>query len=170
MTRYLLAACLLGATIQQAPTPLVWTKPDQLWFSKPVPGGQVWLNVDATHGVKEPLFDHQRLAIELTIRTGVEYTALALPFSDPASAFVVKYDGSNAYIQEGAMAIEFNLGGQQWRCDLQTKWNWNKVPPTDYECLSKGPAAAATSTKPIESVVSPDGRWDAFMQNHNVAI
>ena len=134
------------------------------------------MNVDAQHGVKEPLFDHQRLAIELTIRTGVEYTPLTLPFADPAAQFVVKYDGSNAYIQEGAMAIEFVHDGHHWRCDLQIKWDWNRVPPTDYECLSRRPVAPRTavggagSAGDPERHASPDGRWEAFVQNHNIAI
>jgi hypothetical protein len=149
----------------------VWAKPDQFWYRRSIPGGHVWLNVDALHGVREPLFDHQRLAIELTIRTGVDYTPATLPFADPAARFVVKYDGSNAYIQEGAMAIEFVHGSDHWRCDLQTKWNWNKVPPTDYECLNRRPAAAAVSPEPAgSSAASPDGKWEAFVQDHNVAI
>jgi hypothetical protein len=152
----------------------VWAKPDHFWYRKAVPGGNVWLNVDAAHGVREPLFDHQRLAIELTIRTGVEYTPLTLPFADPAAQFAVKYDGSNAYIQEGAMAIEFIHGGHHWRCDLQIKWDWNRVPPTDYECLSRRPIVPgqpiASSTAAAATRVSPDGRWEAFVENHNVAV
>lgn len=169
---FFLIALLFSPAVQTAGTPPVWTKPHQFWFVRSVPGGHMWLNVDAQHGVKEPLFDHQRLAVELTIRTGVEYQPLTLPFRDPAVEFVVKYDGSNAYIQEGAMAIEFILDGQSWRCDLQTKWNWNKVPPTDYECLSRGPAAAQRPATPLAAaaVVSPDGRWEAFVQDHNVHI
>ena len=157
----------------QAASPIVWSKPDRFWFQKSVPGGHIWLNVDATHGVKEPLFDHQRLAIELSLRTGNDYTPLTLPFADPAAQFVVKYDGSNAYIQEGALAIEFILDGHLWRCDLQIKWNWNLVPPTDYECLSRRPAtpgAAGAATTASSPVRSPDGRWEAIIQNHNVAI
>jgi hypothetical protein len=161
-----------AATAVTAPT---WAKPNHFWFRKNVPGGHIWLAVDALHGVKEPLFDHQRLAIELSLRTGLEFTPLTLPFADPAAQFVVKYDGSNAYIQEGAMAIEFILDGYLWRCDLQIKWDWNRVPPTDYECLSRRPAApggsgnasGAASDAPRRS---PDGRWEAFVQNHNVAI
>ena len=169
----LLLALLPAGVFAQATAP-VWTKPDQFWFRKTVPGGHLWLNVDAQHGVKEPLFDHQRLAIELTIRTGEDYTPLTLPFADPAAQFVVKYDGSNAYIQEGAMAVEFIHGGFLWRCDLQIKWDWNRVPPTDYECLSRRPATAtAMSLAPPAGTaqrVSPDGRWEAFVQNHNVAV
>jgi hypothetical protein len=146
----------------------MWAKADNFWYRKAVPGGHVWLNVDAQHGVKEPLFDHQRLAIELTIRTGVDYTPLTLPFADPAARFVVKYDGSNAYVQEGAMAVEFAHGSDYWRCDLQTKWNWNKVPPTDYECL-KSPAPASAS-RADHGVRSPDGKWVAIIEKHNVAV
>jgi hypothetical protein len=152
---------------------LVWTKPDRFWFRKTLPGGQLWLNVDAAHGAKEPLFDHQRLAIELGIRTGNEYTPLDLPLADPAAQFVVKYDGSNAYIQEGAMAIEFILGGMHWRCDLQIKWNWNLVPPTDYECLSRRPVVPGVSdvvTAAASTRTSPDGRWEALVQSGNVMV
>jgi hypothetical protein len=166
-----------GATIRQELPPvsgLVWTKPDQFWFRKTIQAGHLWLNVDAQHGAKEPLFDHQRLAIELGIRTGNEYTPHGLPLAEPAAQFVVKYDGANAYIQEGAMAIEFILNGSVWRCDLQIKWNWNLVPPTDYECQSRRPATAAATTAQTPAAVaarqSPDGRWEALIENHNVVV
>jgi hypothetical protein len=151
--------------------PRIWAKPDNFWFRRAVPGGHVWINVDALHGAKEPLFDHQRLAIEMTIRTGTQYEPLTLPFADPALQFTVKYDGSNAYIQEGAMAVEFLLGGFLWRCDLQIKWDWNRVPPTDYECLSRRRAdnVAGHDASP-ERHTSPDGRWEAFVQHNNVHV
>jgi hypothetical protein len=151
---------------------LTWAKPDHFWYHKTINGAHVWLTVDAAHGVREPLFDHQRLAIELNLRSGHEFTPTTLPFADPAARFVVKYDGSNAYIQEGAMAIEFVLDGQHWRCELQVKWDWNKVPPTDYECLPRRPAAAMTgaATTSPAAVRSPDGRWEALVQNDNVGI
>ena len=145
-----------------------------LLVRRSVPGGHLWLTVDARHGAKEPLFDHQRLAIELNLRSGYEFTPLTLPFADPASRFVVKYDGSNAYIQEGAMAIEFVLDGQQWRCELQIKWDWNKVPPTDYECLPRRPAAAAPAPLPPTDRRRSAGlagrTLEAFVDNHNVAV
>ena len=156
-----------------------WAKPDHFWWRKTAPGGHLWLTVDAKHGAKSPLFDHQRLAIELSLHTGYEFTPLTLPFADPASRFVVKYDGSNAYIQEGAMAVEFVLDGSQWRCELQIKWNWNKVPPTDYECLPRRPAVASpeglrhpanASPEGLRHLSSPDGKWEAFVEGYNVAI
>ena len=72
------------------------------------------------------------------------------------------------------MAIEFIHGGNVWRCDLQIKWDWNRVPPTDYECLPRRPAPPqpAPSTQPTGTtpVISPDGRWEAFVHLHNVAV
>jgi hypothetical protein len=167
----LLTMLPLGASAQHS-TP-VWARPDLFWYYKNISGSPVFLKVDVLHGVKEPLFDHQRLAIELTLRTGNEYTPTTLPFADPALQFVVKYDGSNAYIQVGAMAIEFVLGSTQWRCDLQIKWNWNLVPPTDYECLPRRPVQPGQSL-PVNAAalprVSPNGKWEAFIENGNVAI
>ena len=168
----LLALTLIGFQASSDTVALTWAKPDHFWYRKPVAGGNVWVNVNALHGVKEPLFDHQRLAIELNLRSGYEFTPLTLPFADPAMEFVVKYDGSNAYIQEGAMAIEFIMDGTLWRCDLQIKWNCNLVPPTDYECLPRRPTQPGARPRPAAGapVASPDGKWEALVQNHNVTI
>ena len=176
MTRFIAAALIALAAQQTATVPAiserVWAKPDHFWWRRSVPGGHLWLTVDARHGAKTPLFDHQRLAIELSLRSGYEFTPLTLPFADPASRFAVKYDGANAYIQEGAMAIEFVLDGNQWRCELQIKWDWNKVPPTDYECLPRRPAGVVGEVGVVGTVgvVSPDGQWEAFVVKHNVAV
>ena len=173
---WIMVAPASGVTSQQdlpAVSTLVWTKPDRFWFRKTIAGGHLWLGVDAAHGVKEPLFDHQRLSIELGIRTGYEFTPLTLPLAEPAAQFVVKYDGSNAYIQEGAMAIEFILDGSHWRCELQIKWNWNLVPPTDYECRSRRAVNPGVSDGPIvapSAMRSPDGSWDALIEDHNVVV
>ena len=173
--RLFVSAVLLGAAMLQgvpAVSEPVWAKADNFWFRKSVPGGNVWLNVDAKHGAKAPLFDHQRLAIELNLRTGYEFTPLTLPFADPAARFAVKYDGSNAYIQEGAMAVEFVLDGYQWRCDLQIKWDWNKVPPTDYECkpaVSRG-SGGSRGSRGSSGSLSPDGKWEAIVESYNVAV
>jgi hypothetical protein len=168
----MLALALTGLQAGGDAVTLTWAKPDHFWYRKPVTGGNLWLNVNALHGVKEPLFDHQRLTIELNLRSGYEFTPLTLPFADPDAEFVVKYDGSNAYIQEGAMAIEFILDGSLWRCDLQIKWNWNLVPPTDYECLPRRPMQPGARPRPAAGapVASPDGRWHAVVNNYNVVI
>ncbi len=92
------AIAALAAAMFQAPAPaeLHWPKPDLFWYRVAVPNGHLWLSVDAKHGVREPLFDHQRLAIELNLRSGYEFTPTTLPFADPTAEFVVTFDGSNA--------------------------------------------------------------------------
>jgi hypothetical protein len=144
----ILAALWLQPLQPPPATPLTWSKPDHCWFRKAVPGGNLWLTVDAVHGAKEPLFDHGRLAIEINARTGFEFTALTLPFSDPDADFVVRYDGSNAYIERGAMVIEFTLADRRWHCELQAEWDWNRVPPSDYECAGREPTAADRTAAP----------------------
>ncbi len=158
------------AVAQPDVTAPVWAKPEHFWFRKAYGDGHLYFTVDTVHGVKEPLFDHQRLAIELNLRTGYEFTPTTLPFADPASRFEVKYDGSNAYIQEGAMAVEFDLDGTHWRCELQIKWNWNKIPPTDYECLPRRPASTPPTppTPPSPGTASRDGRYAVEIRNNNV--
>lgn len=160
----------LAGTIQAPQSAeLHWPKPDFFWYRVAMPNGNLWLSVDAKHGVREPLFDHQRLAIELNLRSGYEFTPTTLPFADPAAEFVVKFDGSNAYIQEGAKAIEFVMDGYLWRCDLQIKWNWNLVPPTDYECGSRRPHVPQPRTRP-DSVSAPNAQWEALVVEHNIGV
>jgi hypothetical protein len=55
-----------------------------------------------------------------------------------------------------------------WRCELQVKWDWNKVPPTDYECLPRRPATAEPAVESPGRATSPDGRYAVEVRNHNV--
>lgn len=163
-----LLALAQGAAQSAAP---VWSTPDRFWYSRAIAGGRVWMTVDAEHGVRAPLFDHQRLAIELNLKADTSYTALALPFADSDVEFTVKHD-SKTSLNPAGLAIEFVLNRRVWRCELELKWSWSKEPPTDYECadlraIAAEPAAAAPRAA---AVVSPDGRWEAFIQDHNVAI
>jgi hypothetical protein len=162
-----LVAAIAGAGAQETTAP-VWSTPDRFWFRVPVPGGNEWWTVDARTGARERLFDHRRLALELGEQSKRTYSALTLPFADPASGFIVKYDGSNAALQEGALAIEFSLADERWRCELQGEWDWQRTPPGDYSCAStEEPATPAPGAVPVRS---PDGKWEALIQNNNVAV
>jgi hypothetical protein len=162
-------ALLLAQAQKTAP---IWGKPDAFWYRAPVPGGNRWMVVDAKSGVRGFLFDHQRLATELTLKSRTEYAALMLPFAEPDAQFVVKYDGTNPSVPEGGRAIEFVLGEDAWRCELEAEWDWLLIPPTDYQCENKGQAPMASPGSPSASParLSPDGRWEAFVQSSNVAI
>jgi hypothetical protein len=166
-------AVLIGpaSTRTQQSTDPIWTTPDRFWYRVTVPGGHEWWQVNAAHGMRERLFDHRRLAIELNQQAKREYSPLQLPFADPAAAFVVKHDGSNAALQEGALAIEFTIEDERWRCELQGEWDWGRTPPSDYYCESQGDSTPADAGRiQPSSVMSPDGKWEATVQNHDVFV
>lgn len=171
--RLVLGALLVAAavpTTAQDSAP-VWAKSDAFWYRTTVNGSDVWVTVDAEHGVRQPLFDHQRLAIELSQKSGMEFTASTLPFASPGTRFVVKYDGSSVPVPHGLLAIEFVLDNAAWRCELQAEWDWGRTPPSDYECTKQdGPAPPAPPQASPTSVASPDGKWEAFVRNHNVMV
>ena len=162
-----LAAVSAGVRAQE-PTAPVWPTPDRFWFRVAEPGGHEWWTVDAPHGNRERLFDHRRLAVELSAQSKREFTALTLRFASNDAAFAVKYDGTNAALQEGALAIEFSLENERWRCELQGEWDWGRTPPSDYYCaeLDKWTQPPAAST----AVRSPDGKWEALVENNNVGV
>jgi hypothetical protein len=149
----------------------VWAKSDAFWYRTTLNGSNVWVSVDAEHGVRQPLFDHQRLAIELSQKTGIAFTATTLPFASPGTRFVVKYDGSSVPVPHGLLAIEFVLDNTAWRCELEAEWDWARTPPSDYECTRQdGPVPPAPPAASHTSVASPDARWEAFVQNDNVMV
>ena len=171
--RLVLAALLVAAAaaINAQDSAPVWAKSDAFWYRTTVSGSDVWVTVDAEHGVRQPLFDHQRLAIELSQKTGMEFTAATLPFADPAARFVVKYDGSSVPVPHGLLAIEFVLDNAAWRCELQAEWDWARTPPSDYECTKQDdPVPPAPPGNGSHAVASPDGKWEAFVQNDNVMV
>jgi hypothetical protein len=150
-------------------TNVVWATPDMFWYPRPVPGGTMWMRVDARNGSHEFLFDHTRLASDLSVKLETRIDPLALPFAGRDVYFRVKFDGSNAAMQSGAMAIEFAYGGELWRCDMQGEWDWGRA--SDYECNSKG--AFDRFDEPLRDTdprPSPDGRWEALVVNNNVVV
>ena len=160
-----IAAAVLGARAQESPTP-VWATPDRFWFRVAVQGGNEWWMVDARTGMRDRLFDHRRLAIEISAQTNDDFSALTLPFADPATAFVVKYDGETNALRDG-LALEFTLADKRWRCELNGEWDWARK--SDYYCAALE-ADAATAPGPEGPVVSPDGKWEAAIQNNNVTV
>ena len=155
---------VLTSRVQEATSP-VWATPDRFWFRAAVPGGNEWWVVDARTGVRDRLFDHRRLATEINAQTNEDFSALTLPFADPATAFVVKYDGENNALRDG-LVIEVTLVDKRWRCDLNGEWDWARK--SDYYCAEL--EDALIERVPAGPVPSPDGKWEATIQNNNVVI
>jgi dipeptidyl aminopeptidase/acylaminoacyl peptidase len=104
---------------------------------------------DAATREKRPAFDHDQLAAGLSKATGAEYKPLELPFSTFAFA-------------DKETAIDVRVAGDAYRCSLG-----------DYTCRKDETAGGAFGRRRADDGkprVSPDGKWEALIDNFNVAI
>jgi dipeptidyl-peptidase 4 len=119
-----------------------WLDDQQFWYRVDVPEGQRFYLVDASDALKQPAFDHEKLAEAITIRSDIDITAGRLPFRF--------FDYS-----EDMNEISFRFRGQSWTCDI-----------IRYEC----PEPEDLPQQVPNSVDSPDGRYAAFNKNNNLWI
>lgn len=133
-----------------------WT-PDGRGYSyrKTVPGGFAFMTYDAKSGKKRASFDQERLAAALGKATGESYAALRLPFE----TFAFAPDGK---------AIKFTLRDDGWQCSL-ADYVCAKAPrigqPRAFGVVRDLRVAADNSPRR-----SPDGRWEARVENFNIAL
>jgi dipeptidyl-peptidase 4 len=116
---------------------------DRFWYPKTTLEGDKiatqFVVVDAANNTSAPAFDQARLAEALSGATNSHIDSTHLPFDD----FAFTEDGE---------AIRFELQDFEWTCNIK-----------NYEC-KKG---ESTTGHEYESI-SPDGRWAAFVDNHNL--
>jgi dipeptidyl aminopeptidase/acylaminoacyl peptidase len=150
------------------PQPATWIpKTTRFYYRKSTTGGHEFVLVDATTGQKRPAFDHERVAASLSAATGGKHTSVGLPFTG--------FD-----FTENENAIQFQIAGEPWQCALD-----------DYKCSRRqgvpagrgaGAVEGAGAMRGIPGPVrdparedgrprrSPDGKWEALINNYNVAI
>jgi dipeptidyl-peptidase-4 len=133
-----------------------WLPDNRFWYRNTIPGGSEFILVDPARAVREPAFDHEKLAAALSTAANARYTALTLPFTE----FELTSD---------ERSIEFVADKRRWRCDRQ-----------DAACTPLGAAPESTSA-PIAPpggtprtdrthVPSPDGTREAFVRDYNLWI
>lgn len=124
-------------------------------YRKTVPGGFAFVTYDAKSGKKRPSFDQQRLASALGKATGESYAALRLPFE------------SFAFLPDGK-AIKFSLHDDSWQCSL-----------ADYVCAETPRVGQPRAFGVVRDLAvpadnsprrSPDGKWEAHVENFNIAV
>lgn len=114
---------------------------DRFWYRRTNDRGAAeFVVVDAATGKTSPAFDHARVAAGLSKVQGHLVAASALPFT------------SFRYTADGK-AIEFAVDDKFVSCSLDSD-----------ECASK----ALPPQLDRSSVVSPDGKWAAFLKNHDL--
>jgi dipeptidyl aminopeptidase/acylaminoacyl peptidase len=136
--------------------PGLWTADGRGYsYRKTVPGGFVFVTYDAKSGKKRPSFDQQRLAAALGKATGETYAALRLPFE----SFAFAPDGK---------AIKFSMHDDGWQCSL-----------ADYVCAEAPKLGQPRAFGVVRDLAvsadnsprrSPDGKWEAHVENFNIAV
>jgi len=111
---------------------------DRFWYLKTDPSGKHFIEVYPARGDRKPAFDQARIGAALSRATGKHYAAADLPFDE----FQFTKDG---------LAIRFMVDSKPWQCRLDAE-----------QC------SLHASAVDDHSVESPDGRWVAFVRDHNL--
>ena len=130
----------------------------RFWYRTTVVGGSTWTLVDAATQAKTPLFDHARLASAVSAATGTSVGARTLPFTAPNTSLKVAAD---------LTSLTFNRDSSAYRCDLAA-----------YTCARTGAASVNANgiggprngDAPLTPLRSPDGKSEALVVNHNIAV
>ena len=151
-----------GLVFKDRVTPRWLAGNTRFWYRNDLAGrAKEFVLVDAEVGTRGPAFDHARLAASLSKATGSEAKGDRLPFDEIA------------FIDDGR-AIKFRAVDATWKCDLASY----EVSKTD-EAPPEPPAAEAVPGRrqgrgeggegPGRArVKSPDGKWTAFLKDHDV--
>ncbi len=141
------------------PGPASWIdKTSRFWYRKSVRGGNQFVVYDAETKEKRPAFDHERLAASLSTASGNKYTAAALPFNTIGFA-------------DNERTLDVTFDGAAWKCGL-TDYACKKVEPGE-PGPGGGRGGAPFQGRRAEDTtprVSPDKKWEALINNYNVAI
>jgi dipeptidyl aminopeptidase/acylaminoacyl peptidase len=162
----------LQGLVVNAPERAGWIdKTSRFWYRKSVKDGYEFVLVDAETLAKKTAFDHQKLAAALSEALppgGEAITALRLPFSE--ITFV-----------DSERSIEVNARDARWRCDLASY----KCRKSDGPAFGRfggrvgggvGPLGTLTGIpgprynfpQSPDAKVSPDGKWEAWVNNFNI--
>jgi dipeptidyl aminopeptidase/acylaminoacyl peptidase/uncharacterized protein (DUF885 family) len=157
-----------GLVFKARITPHWFDHDSRFWYRNDLAGGlREFVIVDAEKATRGPAFDHSRLAAALGKAAGTVYQAGRLPFDE-----IVFVDGQKA--------IQFVVNNTPWKVHLAS-----------YECAKTQAAPGLTSSPTRDTDTgeaermrrrrevdepesrtsggrSPDGKWTAFVQDHNV--
>lgn len=135
--------------------PAAWAGDDKLFYRKTVEGGFAFVTYDVKTGAKTPSFDQARIAAGLNKATNSAYAPLRLPFE------------TFSFADNGA-AIRFSFNETNWRCTL-TGYSCALAPrlgqPSGFGVVRDLSVPAANPPRR-----SPDGKWEAHVENFNIAV
>lgn len=145
-------------------TPFWFHNNTRFWYGNDLRNGtKEFVVVDAERGTRQLAFDHAKLAAALSKAAGAEYQAERLPFD--RIEFI-----------DNSKAIRFTVGDRTWKCDL-TSYHCEKTEPSASTSIAAETAAprerrrfGPREREPEPSDKSPDGKWMAFIKEHNLFV
>jgi hypothetical protein len=146
-------------------TPHWFENNTRFWYRNNLPGDtQEFILVDAERGARSLAFDHAKLATGISKAIGsTNFSADKLPFT------VIQFDS-------GANAVLFQIEKTTWKCDLvsyqcsKTDAKFESTAEADDSPSATRRRQRGTDPSDRASDTSPDGRWTAFVKDHNVFI
>jgi dipeptidyl aminopeptidase/acylaminoacyl peptidase len=127
-------------------------KTHRLWYRRTVRGGAEFVVYDVDAKQKQPAFDHAKLATALSAATKKSYTAITLPFNSLS-------------FSDDEGTLDVNADDSSWKCSLK-----------DYVCRrdesDQRPRNPFAPRRPQDARPrpSPDGKWEAIVDNYNIAV
>ena len=82
-----------------------WLADDRFWYRNVTAQGSEFILVDAARGLRQPAFDHAKVAGALSSASGTTFDAAHLPEALELSA--------------DAKSVSVSAGGRRWKCDTQ---------------------------------------------------
>jgi dipeptidyl-peptidase-4 len=119
----------------------VWMRGgEHFWYRNKTGSGHEFVVVDPSAGTRTLLFDHDRLAAAMSVANDTSYVGRKLPFDD------------FELLDDAESRIGIRLGAKRFECDVRS-----------YACQ-----VGDTLPSPVPFVTSPDGRLQAFVNEHDV--
>ncbi len=128
----------------------------KFWYRNDLPGGRKeFIRVDAEKGVRQPAFDHARVAQALAAGHGVTNGSERLPFAELRFA-------------EDEKTVTL-IGDKSWVLRLD---NYEITEEQPDQAAQKKSPDAERRPRPEASMnaESPDGRWQVLVRGHNVFV
>ena len=137
-------------------------KTHRLWYRRTVRGGAEFVVYDVDTKQKQPAFDHAKLAAALSSATKKSYTAITLPFNSVTFA-------------DEEHTLDVNADDASWKCSLGREAGAPGAGDM-YVCRrdesdqrSRSPFAPRRP-QDVRPRPSPDGKWEALVDNYNVVV
>ena len=128
-----------------------WLNANQFWYQTNSGSGKAFFLVDAVKKTRNPAFDTQKLAAELTKLSGTTYDASQLPIQ------------TITYAADGAK-LSFSVKGQPYLYDTKA----NQLTKDAGREAGQNTAALLSPRRGGLEVLSPDGKFAAFIRNYNL--